>query len=120
MNAENGRSSLGTVSLVCGIGGIALPILLGLVGFFLHMNALLFFLLLFFLFVGLELAALVTGILARKTPTGKAGLVISSILVVLLLLVPLLLIPLYLFWRSEAKAVTKPPTVVQQFEESKQ
>jgi hypothetical protein len=85
----NDNAWLGKASLVTSIIGIALSAFLAvLVGIFIRgpKEQGMYFGLCLLLFVILELIALGCGIAARRTSTGKAGLVISGIL----LLIPVL------------------------------
>lgn len=82
----NNHTTLGKVSLWSAIMGFALPILISSLTAALASSLRLdhdakktVIILSVVLCVGLELTAFVTGILARKTGTGKAGLIISSI-----------------------------------------
>ena len=90
------NAGLGKASLVCSIVGIAVPVAFCILAFVFRWTPkiyekdtpldLVFYL---FLFLGaissvvLELVALGLGIAARRTTTGKAGLIISGILVFL-------------------------------------
>jgi hypothetical protein len=79
-------ASVGKASLWCAILGGVLPVRLAIL---VPANALLCGV----LFVILELIALGCGIVARRTATGKAGLVISGILVLCFLFVALFFAP---------------------------
>ncbi len=67
------QSRVGTVSLRASIIGIVVPVVLLL--FIRPIICLL-------LFGGLQLVAVVSGVIGRRTPAGKAGLVISSICII--------------------------------------
>jgi len=86
---QNGRSKIGVLSLCLAIGGIIIPLALSLVmaifGWLLGTTV--FFLLCVALFLGLEIVAFVTGIIGWRSACGKAGLIISAILLILSMLV---------------------------------
>jgi len=118
MNGDNGRSSVGVTSLVCSILGIILPILLGFLALKFDGHARLYILLCILLFIGLELIALITGIIGRKSASGKAGMIVSIVCTTLTLLAIILIIPLgWLFWRSERAPVVPAPPVIEQSHE---
>lgn len=81
MNEENGKISL--ISLWSAIGGFVIPVVFAIIfailidSGVLHGDGLLW--LCAFLFVGLQIVALVTGIMGRHTQSGKAGLILSAI-----------------------------------------
>ncbi|MCX7008289.1 MAG: hypothetical protein NTY53_13755, partial [Kiritimatiellaeota bacterium] len=116
MNEENGRSSVGIISLVCSMLGIVLPIVLGFLAYrFGGQVVWPYFLLCILLFIGLELIALITGIIGRKSPAGKAGMIVSIVCATLTLLAIILVIPLFwLFWRIEPAPVMPAPPVIEQ------
>ncbi len=73
----------GQISLWLAIAGVVVPVLLAMVFHILAQRAVLpdeegLFFLCGLLFAGLEIAALATGIVGRRTPSGKAGLIISA------------------------------------------
>jgi len=74
-------SRVGTISLTAALSGLVAPVLLGLVGQMFVPNDRLagYIILCFALAVGLELAAFGCGIAARRSKSGKAGIVISVI-----------------------------------------
>jgi len=84
MNTDS-KTNIGKMSLVLAIGGVAAAIGLWLV--MAVVESLTDFdppyMLCFLLFVALEIAALVTGIISRRSASGKAGLTISAILLIL-------------------------------------
>jgi hypothetical protein len=91
----NRRNNIGKLSLILAIGGVMLPIavvlLLAIVESLTSFNPP--YILCGFLFVALEIAALVSGIIGKRSAYGKAGLVISAILLVLTVIgSPLLMI----------------------------
>lgn len=87
MNDETNGTKMGTISLCASIGGIVVPILVAfLVRLFVKVNDEPYFLLCILLFVGAELIALITGIIGRKSPAGKAGMGISLVCVLLTVL----------------------------------
>ena len=81
----NGKNNIGKLSLFLAIGGVvlslALWLLFSIVESVTHFNPP--YMLCVFLFVALEIAALVTGIIGRRSACGKAGLSISATLLVL-------------------------------------
>lgn len=81
----NSTSNIGRMSLILAIGGVVLPIfvvlLLAIVEWLTDFDPP--YMLCLLLFVALEIAALVTGIIGRRSACGKAGLTISAILLVL-------------------------------------
>jgi len=110
MNEESEKSMIGIVSLLTGILGIVLPILCAfLVYLFAKENSGYYNLLCILLFIGLELVALITGIIGRKSPCGKAGMIIAIVCEVLLALLILLALPV--LWLTKRPA---PRPVVEQ------
>lgn len=81
----NSKSNIGTMSLVLAIGGTVLSIAVALLLALIESltNFMPPYTLCFVLFVALEIAALVTGIIGWRSPCGKAGLIISAILLLL-------------------------------------
>ena len=81
----NSKSNIGTMSLVLAIGGTVLSIAVALLLALIESltNFMPPYTLCFVLFVALEIAALVTGIIGRRSACGKAGLIISAILLLL-------------------------------------
>ena len=73
----NSPSPIGRISLWTAVAGLVLPAVLGLIGNLLFRPSKTFFVLNCALWIGLELVALVCGIVARRTTTGKAGLIVS-------------------------------------------
>jgi len=86
---------LGDLSLWTAIGGVALVFLLAFVASMFASVTESFFVLCWALGVVLALVALGCGIVARRTATGKTGLIISGILVVLYIVVCLAVFPLF-------------------------
>lgn len=87
MNEETDRAKVGTISLWASIGGIVVPILIALlVRLLVKTNDEPYYMLCFLLFAGGELIALITGIIGRKSPAGKAGMGISLVCIVLIAL----------------------------------
>ncbi len=110
MNEDLGKSKIGCVSLWTGSLGIVGPILLAfLVHSFAKTNPAPYYLLSILLFMGLELVALITGIIGRKSPCGLAGLIISIVCTTLTVLAMLLAVPF--FWLT-ARAVAAPRPVM--------
>ena len=81
----NSKSNIGTMSLVLAIGGTVLSIAVALLLALIESltNFMPPYTLCFVLFVALEIAALVTGIIGWRSACGKAGLIISAILLLL-------------------------------------
>jgi len=80
---DSGNSKVGTISLRASIAGIVVPVLVAfLVLIFAKRNPSPYFTLCAVLFAGLELVALVTGAIARREPSGRAGLVISALCII--------------------------------------
>jgi len=81
----NSTSNIGRMSLILAIGGVVLPILVALLLAIVEWLADFDppYMLCVLLLVALEIAALVTGIIGRHSASGKAGLTISAILLVL-------------------------------------
>ena len=99
---------IGRISLWAAISGVVLPALLLLGGIVLSSRVTIlegFVALCFLLGVGLELVAVGCGIAARRTPSGKAGLIVGSI-ALLLWLATLLTVPM----RME-EATREPETI---------
>lgn len=110
MNEDLGKSKIGSVSLWTGILGFVGPILIAfLVHSFAKTNPAPYYLLSFLLFMGLELVALITGIIGRKSPCGLAGMIISIVCTALTVLTMLLAVPF--FWLT-ARAVAAPRPVL--------
>ena len=87
MDEETDKATIGTISLWTGMGGIVAPILIAfLVHFCVKLNVAPYYMLCVLLFAGAELIALVTGIIGRKSPAGKAGLGISLVCIALVAL----------------------------------
>ncbi len=82
---QDGKNNIGKMSLFLAIGGVVLSIavvlLLAIVESLTHFHPP--YMLCFFLFVALEIAAFATGIVARRSPAGKAGMILSAILLIL-------------------------------------
>jgi len=84
MNEETDGAKIGTISLWASIGGIVIPILIAfLVRLFVKVNVEPYYMICCLLFAGAELIALITGIIGRKSPAGKAGMGIALVCVVL-------------------------------------
>ena len=84
---ENADTKVGTISLWASILGIIVPILIAfLVRLFVKTNDELYYMLCILLFAGAELIALITGIIGRKSPAGKAGMGIALVCVLLTVL----------------------------------
>ena len=84
MNEESDRSKVGTISLWASILGILIPILIAfLVRLLVKVNDEPYYILCCLLFAGAELIALITGIISRRTPSGKAGMGISLVCIIL-------------------------------------
>ncbi len=83
--SEDGKNKLGMLSLILAIGGVAIPIALALLLVIIEWLTKLGppYFLCVLLFVGLQIIALVTGIIGRQSPFGKAGMVVSATLLVL-------------------------------------
>ena len=81
----NSKSNIGIMSLVLAIGGVVLAIavwlLLAIVEWLTVFEPP--YALCIFLFIALEIAAFATGIIARRSPAGKAGMIMSAILLIL-------------------------------------
>ena len=87
MNPEAGGTRVGIVSLWASILGIVLTIIVALlVRSFVNGDDEPYYMMCVLLFVGMEVIGLITGIVGRKSPAGKAGLGISLVCVVLTLL----------------------------------
>ncbi len=85
--SDIGESRIGAISLWASISGIVVPIIIALlVRLFVRADHGTYHMLCVFLFVGCELVAVVTGIIGRRSASGKAGLSISTICIVLTLL----------------------------------
>jgi len=98
MNGENGASKIGRISLWAGVLGVIVPVVIALVvRAVAGEGAETYYLFCFLLFAGAELTALVTGIVGRKSPYGKAGLGISCACIV----VTALAIPAFTVRRGE-------------------
>ncbi len=73
------------MSLILAIGGavfsIAVALLLAIAESLTHFHPP--YILCIFLFVALEIAAFATGIVARRSPAGRAGMILSAILLIL-------------------------------------
>ena len=92
--SENDTSRIGTISLWVSIIGIVGPVIMALlVRVFVKANHERYYMLCGLLFAGLELVALVTGAIGRRSPAGKAGLRISAVCIVLTVLAVLVLGP---------------------------
>ena len=88
------NSTIGTISLWASIAGIIVPILVALlVRMFVKGNDEPYYMLCCLLFAGVELVALVAGIIGRRSPSGKAGLSISAVCIVITVLVILAFTP---------------------------
>lgn len=112
MNEENEKSMIGIVSLWTGILGIVLPILCAfLAHLFAKENSGFYYLLCILLFIGLELVALITGIIGRKSLCGKAGMIIAIVCEVLLALLIILALPY--FWMSKRSMTVTHPVVIE-------
>jgi len=81
----NSKINIGKISLILAIGGAVLSIAVALLLALIESltNFMPPYTLCFVLFVALEIAALVTGIIGWRSPCGKAGLIISAILLLL-------------------------------------
>ena len=83
----NSKTNIGKMSLVLAIGGvvaaIGLALVLAIIEWLTDSKFEPPYILCLILFVALEIAALATGIIARRTAKGKAGLTISAILLIL-------------------------------------
>jgi len=111
MTEEMNESKVGTVSLWASILGIIIPILVAfLVRLFVKVNDEPYYILCCLLFVGAELIALVTGIIGRKTASGKAGMGISLVCIILTALA----IPLLTVGKVESRPVQNRPQPSQQ------
>ena len=81
----NSKSNIGNMSLILAIGGvvaaIGLWLVLAIAEWLTDFDPL--YTLCLLLFVALEIAALATGIVGRRSAQGKAGLIISAILLIL-------------------------------------
>ena len=85
--SDSGESRIGTISLWASISGIVVPIIIALlVRLFVRADHGTYHMLCVFLFLGCELVAFVTGIIGRRSASGKAGLSISTICIILTLL----------------------------------
>ena len=85
--SENNNTRIGTISLWASILGIVVPIFIAfLVRIFVDGNDEPYYMLCCLFFAGVELVALVTGIIGRRSPSGKAGLSISAVCVVVTVL----------------------------------
>lgn len=94
MTEELDRSKVGLVSLWASVCGVVVPILLAfLVRIFVKGNDEPYYILCCLLFAGGELVALVTGIIGRRSASGKAGLWISAVCLAVTVLAVLSLIP---------------------------
>ena len=92
--SENNNTRIGTISLWASILGIVVPIFIAfLVRIFVDENDEPYYMLCCLLFAGVELVALATGIIGRRSPSGKAGLSISAVCVVVTVLAVLILMP---------------------------
>jgi hypothetical protein len=81
------NTRVGTISMWASISGIVVPIIIALlVRVFVRADHGTYHILCVFLFVGCELVAFVTGLIGRRSVSGKAGLSISIICIVLTLL----------------------------------
>lgn len=106
MTEEVNGSKIGAVSLWASILGIIVPILVAfLVRLFVKVNDEPYYILCCLLFVGAELIALVTGIIGRKSPSGKAGMGISLVCIILTALA----IPLLTVSKVESRPVQNRP-----------
>ena len=89
---DNTNGKIGTVSLWASILGIVVPILIALlVHMFVKEDPRAYHKLCGLLFAGTQLVALVTGIIGRRSPSGKAGLGVSAVCIVVIAV--LLLLP---------------------------
>ncbi len=102
MSDDNGGVKIGAISLWASILGIAVPIVIAfLVRVFVKANDQPYYMLCCLLFAGAELIALVTGIIGRKSSSGKAGMGISLACVLLTALA----IPMFSARRVEQRPV---------------
>ncbi|MBN2270168.1 MAG: serine/threonine protein kinase [Sedimentisphaerales bacterium] len=86
----NSKGNIGKLSLILAIAGMVLPIIVAMVMIIVQWlrksdlpEAGPLYIICMLLFIALETAALATGIVARRTAQGKAGLIISAILLAL-------------------------------------
>jgi uncharacterized membrane protein YecN with MAPEG domain len=90
----NTNTKIGTISLWASILGIVVPIFIAfLVRVFVKGNDEPYYMLCCLLFAGVELVALVTGIIARRSPLGKAGLSVSAVCIAVTVLAVLWFTP---------------------------
>ena len=106
MNEETNGMKVGIISLWASIGGIVVPILVAfLVRLFVKVNDEPYYMLCILLFIGAELIALITGIIGRKSPAGKAGMGIALVCVVLTALA----IPMFIVSPGGQRPGQQPP-----------
>ena len=80
----NTNTKIGAISLWASMGGIVILILITrLVPIFVKGNDVYYMMLCYLLFAGVELVALVTGIIGWRSAAGKAGLGISAVCMVI-------------------------------------
>ena len=81
---DNSESKLGVISLRFSILGILIPVVLAfLTHLFVEGDLKPYYTLCFLLFAGFELIALISGVIGRSSPAGKAGRGISSVFIAL-------------------------------------
>ena len=81
---DNSESKLGVTSFRLSILGVLVPVVVAfLSNIFVEGDLKPYYILCFLLFAGFEFIALISGVIGRSSPAGKAGLGISSVFIAL-------------------------------------